>query len=200
MRTLIVAIKMTVVLTVVTGILYPLAMVGIGYVIFPAQAAGSLIYRNGSPIGSSLIAQNFKAARYFHPRPSAAGTNGYDPTSSSGSNLGPTSKSLIDSVKQRTKDITEENSGIQPSQIPVDMVTASGSGLDPEISPEAAEIQIGRVAKARGISEDIVRSLLTANTRTRWGGFLGEPGVNVLSLNLALDELGQAKEPATAQK
>ena len=134
MRSLVVAIKMTVVLTLLTGIVYPIAMAGLGRVLFPAQADGSLIYKNGSPVGSSLIAQNFKAARYFHPRPSAAGTNGYDPTSSGGSNLGPTNKSFIDSVKQRTKDVMEGDS-VSASKVPVDMVTASGSGLDPEISP-----------------------------------------------------------------
>jgi potassium-transporting ATPase KdpC subunit len=198
MRSLMVAIKMTVILTFLTGILYPIAMVGIGRALFPAQADGSLIYRNGSPVGSSLIAQNFKAARYFHPRPSAAGNNGYDPTSSSGSNLGPTNKSFIDSVKQRVKDVVEEDHGIRASQVPVDMVTASGSGLDPEISPAAAEIQVQRVAKARGISEATVRSLISSYTRPRLAGFLGEPGVNVLELNLALDAL-RNNEP-TAMK
>lgn len=186
MRSLIVATKMTVVLTLLTGILYPFAMYAIGHTLFPAQADGSLIYHNGAPVGSELIAQNFKAARYFHPRPSAAGTNGYDPTSSGGSNLGPTNKSFIDSVKQRTKAVAEED-GVTASQIPIDLVTASGSGLDPEISPAAAEIQIERVAKARGISADAVRALVNANTRPRWAGFLGESGVNVLELNLALD-------------
>jgi potassium-transporting ATPase KdpC subunit len=192
------AIKMTIVLTVLTGILYPLMMVGIGHVFFPVQADGSLIYRNGSPVGSSLIAQNFKAVRYFHPRPSAAGNNGYDPTSSSGSNLGPTTKSLIDSVKQRVKDVAEEDHGIRASQVPIDMVTASGSGLDPEISPAAAEIQIRRVAETRGISEETARALISSHTRPRWAGFLGEPGVNVLELNLALDALQSSK--ATAGK
>ena len=186
MRSLVVAIKMTVVLTLLTGIVYPIAMAGLGHVLFPAQADGSLIYENGSPVGSSLIAQNFKAARYFHPRPSAAGNNGYDPTSSSGSNLGPTNKSFIDSVKQRTKDVMEEDS-VPASLVPIDMVTASGSGLDPQISPAAAEIQVERVAKARGLGVDTVRELVNANTQQRWAGFLGEPGVNVLELNLALD-------------
>ena len=186
MRSLMVAIKMTVILTLLTGIVYPIAMAGIGQVLFPNQAGGSLVYRNGSPVGSSLIAQNFKAPRYFHPRPSAAGTNGYDPTSSSGSNLGPTNKSFIDSVKQRTKAVMEEDS-VPASQVPIDMVTASGSGLDPQISPAAAEIQVERVAKARGISSDTVRALVNSNTQPRWAGFLGEPGVNVLKLNLALD-------------
>jgi potassium-transporting ATPase KdpC subunit len=186
MRSLMVAIKMTVVLTLLTGIVYPIVMAEIGQVLFPEQAGGSLIYRNGSPVGSSLIAQNFKAARYFHPRPSAAGNNGYDPTSSGGSNLGPTNKSFIDSIKQRTKAVMEEDS-VSASQVPVDIVTASGSGLDPEISPAAAEIQIERVAKARGISADAVRAIVNANTRPRFAGFLGESGVNVLELNLALD-------------
>ena len=195
MRSLIVALKMTVVLTFLTGILYPFAMYAIGHTLFPAQADGSLLYRNGAPVGSSLIAQNFKGAGYFHPRPSAAGNNGYDPTSSSGSNLGPTNKSFIDSVKQRTKAVTEEDS-VTASQIPVDMVTASGSGLDPEISPAAADIQIERVAKARGISADTVRALVDANTRARWAGFLGEPGVNVLELNLALDAAGKSQPTA----
>lgn len=195
MRSLIVAIKMTVVLTFVTGILYPLAMYAIGHTLFPVRADGSLIYRNGSPVGSELIAQNFKKAGYFHPRPSAAGNNGYDPTSSGGSNLGPTNKSFIDSVKQRVKAVAEEDS-VTASQIPVDMVTASGSGLDPEISPAAAEIQIERVAKARGISADTVRALVNANTRPRWAGFLGEPGVNVLELNLALDAMSKSQPTA----
>ncbi len=195
MRSLIVAIKMTVVLTFVTGILYPLAMYAIGHTLFPVRADGSLIYRNGSPVGSELIAQNFKKAGYFHPRPSAAGNNGYDPTSSGGSNLGPTNKSFIDSVKQRVKAVADEDS-VTASQIPVDMVTASGSGLDSEISPAAAEIQIERVAKARGISADRVRALVNANTRPRWAGFLGEPGVNVLELNLALDAMSKSQPTA----
>jgi len=195
MRSLLVAIKMTIVLTLLTGIVYPIVMVGLGHVLFPAQAGGSLIYKNESPVGSSLMAQNFKAARYFHPRPSAAGTNGYDPTSSGGSNLGPTNKSFIDSVKQRTKDVVEED-GVPASRVPVDMVTASGSGLDPEISPASAEIQIDRVAKSRGMSADTVRALVIANTRSRWAGFLGEPGVNVLELNLALDGAGNGQPTA----
>jgi potassium-transporting ATPase KdpC subunit len=184
-----VAVKMTIVLTVLTGIIYPLAMVGLAHVLFPAQAEGSLLYRNGTVVGSSLMGQNFKSPGYFHSRPSAAGNNGYDPTSSSGSNLGPTNKSLIDSVKGRLKSVLEENPGTQPSQVPVDIVTASGSGLDPEISPAAAELQVARVAKAQGVSQDAVRALVSTYTRPRLGGFLGEPGVNVLELNLALDEL-----------
>jgi potassium-transporting ATPase KdpC subunit len=182
-----VAVKMTIVLTVLTGIIYPLAMVGIGHVLFPAQADGSIIYRNGVVVGSSLMGQNFKTLGYFHSRPSAAGNNGYDPTSSGGSNLGPTSKSLIDSVKGRLKSVLEENPGARPSQVPIDIVTASGSGLDPEISPAAAELQVARIAKARGMSQDAVRALISSYTRSRFAGFLGEPGVNVVELNLALD-------------
>jgi len=197
MRSTVIAIKMTIVLTVLTGIVYPLAMVGVARVVFPAQAEGSVIYRNGVPIGSSLMGQNFKSPGYFHSRPSAAGDKGYDATSSSGSNLGPTNKSFIDSVKQRLKVVLGENPGIPPSQVPVDMVTASGSGLDPEISPAAAEIQVERVAKARAVSEEAVRTLVRSYTRPRWAGFLGEPGVNVLELNLALD--GVRKE-MTARK
>ena len=189
MRPIMIAVKMTIVLTVLTGILYPLVMVGLAHVAFPAQAEGSLIYRSGTATGSSLIGQNFKSPGYFHSRPSAAGSNGYDATSSSGSNLGPTNKSFIDSVKQRLKGVVEENPGVQPSQVPVDMVTASGSGLDPEISPAAAEIQVQRVAKARGLSEQAVRDLVSLHTQSRWAGILGEPGVNVVELNLALDGL-----------
>lgn len=179
MRSLMIAVKMTLVLTVALGIVYPLAMVGMAHIVFPAQAEGSLIYRDGVPIGSSLMGQNFKSPKYFHSRPSAAGNNGYDPTSSSGSNLAPTSKSLIDSVKSRLKDVLEENPGIGASQVPVDMLTASGSGLDPEISPAAAEIQVQRVAKARGISEQVVQSLVDS-TRTLDRAsqeFLANPGL-----------------------
>jgi potassium-transporting ATPase KdpC subunit len=189
MRSMIIAVKMTLVLTVALGIVYPLAMVAVTHILFPFQAEGSLIYRDGVPIGSSLIGQNFKSPKYFHSRPSAAGNNGYDPTSSSGSNLAATSKSLIDSVKSRLKDVLEENPSIGPSQVPVDLVTASGSGLDPEISPAAAELQVQRIAKARGISEEALRALVSSYTRRRFAGFLGEPGVNVVELNLALDEL-----------
>lgn len=196
MRSMMIAIKMTIVLTVLTGILYPLAMVGVARVVFPSQAEGSLIYRDGIPIGSSLIGQNFKSPAYFRSRPSAAGDKGYDATSSSGSNLGPTNKSLVDSVKLRLKIVLEENRGLQASQVPVDMVTASGSGLDPEISPAAADIQVQRVAKARGIGEDAVRELIRSHTRSRWAGLLGEPGVNVSELNLALDQLHSSERTA----
>lgn len=196
MRTLIVAIKMTIVLTIVTGLIYPLAIAGLARVLFPHPAQGSLIVRNGQVIGSSLIGQKFSAPGYFHSRPSAAGDKGYDASASSGSNLGPTNKALIEAVKSRLKGVMEENPGTTPAEIPIDLVTASGSGLDPEISPAAAELQVPRVAKARGISEDQARKLVEQSTRGRWMGILGEPGVNVLELNLALDEAAPSSRQA----
>jgi len=185
MRELWISIRMTVILTLLLGLLYPVAMTAIGYAMFPRQAEGSLIARDGTIVGSELIGQSFTSAKYFHSRPSAAG-NGYDATSSGGSNLGPTSKALIDSVGKRVKDVME-GEGVQASQVPVDLITASGSGLDPDISPAAAELQAGRVAKARGVNPDTVRQLIEDNTHGRWLGLFGEPGVNVLKLNLALD-------------
>jgi K+-transporting ATPase ATPase C chain len=182
-----VAIKMTLVLTFLTGVAYPLAMAGLAHLFFPAQAEGSLLDEDGHSIGSSLIGQNFSSAKYFQGRPSAAGDKGYDAANSSGSNSGPTNKALIDNVKLRLKNFVESNPGAGPKDIPVDIVTTSSSGLDPEISPAAAELQVARVAHARGLSEDQVRSLVAENTRRRWAGVLGEPGVNVLLLNLALD-------------
>ena len=190
MRELLIAIKMTIVLTVLTGLAYPAVMVSIAHLLFPHQAEGSLIERDGRVVGSELIGQNFSAARYFHPRPSSAGDKGYDASSSGGSNLGPTNKALIESVKSRLKGVMEENPGISPAQVPIDLVTGSGSGLDPEISPAAAQLQVARVAKARGLSEEQVREIVTRFTRSRWMGILGEPGVNVLKVNLALDDLG----------
>jgi potassium-transporting ATPase KdpC subunit len=182
------AIKMTLVLTLLTGIIYPVLITVIGETIFPFQAQGSLIIRDGHVVGSQLIGQNFSAPGYFHPRPSAAG-NGYDPTSSSGSNLGPTNKALIDTVRQRLKEVVEQNPGSAPADVPISQVTASGSGLDPEISPAGADVQVARVAKARGMTEEAVADLVRENTRSRWAGVIGEPGVNVLQLNLALDKL-----------
>jgi potassium-transporting ATPase KdpC subunit len=193
---LMIAIKATIVLTVLTGIIYPLLMTGIASVIFPSQAGGSLIYQDGNVVGSALIGQNFSKPEYFQSRPSAAGNNGYDPTSSSGSNLGPTNKSLIDSLKQRLKTVLEENPGTRPSEVPIDMITASGSGLDPEISPATADLQIARVAKARGLSQQAVREQVLVHTRPRTAGFLGEPGVNVVELNLALNVLSANKSTA----
>ena len=146
-----------------------------------------MLSRDGHSVGSALIGQNFSSARYFQGRPSAAGDKGYDAANSGGSNVGPTNKALIDNVKLRLRNFVESNPGTQTNAVPVDIVTASGSGLDPEISPAAAELQVARVAHARGLSEDQVRSLIAENTRPRWAGVLGEPGVNVLLLNLALD-------------
>ena len=188
-----VAVKMTIALTLLTGIVYPVAMVGLAHLIFPHQAEGSLIVRDGQVVGSALIGQNFSSPKYFHPRPSAAGDKGYDAANSSGSNLGPTNKALIETVRSRASTLREHEPGIDHGVIPVDMVTASGSGLDPEITRAAAEIQVPRVAKARGLSEDEVRSLISTYTRGRTLGVLGEPGVNVLELNLALDNVGASR-------
>ncbi len=184
-----VACKMTIALTLSTGVVYPVAMVGLAHLLFPHQAEGSLIVRDGQVVGSALIGQNFASSRYFHPRPSAAGDKGYDAANSSGSNLGPTNKTLIETVRSRASTLREHEPGINHGEIPVDMVTASGSGLDPEITPAAAEIQVPRVAQARGLGEDAVRSLIATGIRGRTLGVLGEPGVNVLELNLALDAL-----------
>ena len=200
MRALMQSIKMTIVLTILLGIIYPLAITGIANVIFPHQAQGSLIERDGKVIGSELIGQNFAAPGYFHGRPSAAGDKGYDASNSSGSNLGPTNKTFISTVQQRLKDLLEANPGTDAKQVPIDIGTASGSGLDPEISPAAAELQLARVAKARGLGEDDLRLLISQNTRSRQYGLLGEVGVNVLKLNLALDKLSPPKAQAQAQK
>ena len=183
------AIRMTIALMVITGIIYPVVMVGLAHLLFPFQANGSLVVHDGHVVGSRLIGQNFSSPRYFHDRPSAAGDKGYDASASAGSNLGPTNKSLISSVRQHLKEVLEKNPGISTAQVPIDLVTASGSGLDPEVSPAAAELQVPRVAKARGLGEDEVRALVRAHTRHRWADILGEPGVNVLELNLALDGL-----------
>ena len=190
MRTLITAISMTLALTLLTGIVYPLVVWGVAQVLFPWQANGSLVVRNGHVVGSEIIGQNFADARYFHPRPSAAGDKGYDASNSGGSNLGPTNRKLVETTKAALHKVLEENPGISPAQVPVDMVTASGSGLDPEISPAAAELQVPRIAKARGLGEPAVRDVVRDNRRPRLAGFFGEPGINVLDLNLTLDRLG----------
>ncbi len=198
-RALWIAVRMTIVLTILLGFIYPIGMVVVGHVLFPHEARGSLISHDGQIIGSELIGQNFSSQKYFHPRPSAAGDKGYDASNSSGSNLGPTNKTLIDTVRKRLKD-TEEAEGVPASSVPIDMVTASGSGLDPDISPADALLQADRVAHARGISADTVRQLIDQNTEGRWIGIFGEPVVNVLKLNLALDNLGagqkQTSQPA----
>jgi len=186
-RTFITALVATSVLTVLTGIVYPLAVWGIAQVVFPSQAGGSIVVVSNKVVGSSLIGQNFSSPKYFQSRPSAAGDKGYDASNSGGSNLGPTNKALIDSVKLRLKNLLESNPGTDAHQVPIDLITASASGLDPEISPAGADLQVARVAHARGLSEDQVRQLIAENTRPRAVGIFGEPGVNVLLLNLALD-------------
>ena len=178
------AVAMTFVLTVLLGIIYPLLVTGLAQAIFPHQASGSLIEKDGKIIGSSLIGQPFTGPGYFHSRPSAAGS-GYDAASSSGTNLGPTSKKLLDTnIGPAAEALREEN---PHAAIPVDLVTASASGLDPHITPAGAEFQIPRVARERGMSADEVRKVVREHTQGRQLGLLGEPRVNVLELNLALD-------------
>jgi K+-transporting ATPase ATPase C chain len=184
------ATVMVIVLTVLLGIGYPLVMTGLSQVLFASQANGSLVRdSSGNVIGSALLGQNFAKPEYFHPRPSAAGDSGYDPTSSGGSNLGPTNQKLIDTVKDRAAAYRAENGLADATPIPVDAVTASASGLDPDISPANAWLQVSRVAKARGMTETQVRGLMIRLTEGRTFGILGEPRVNVLKLNLALDAL-----------
>jgi len=179
----------TLVLLIILGALYPLVVWGVSQVIFPHQANGSLVEAKGKFVGSRLLAQNFTGAQYFHPRPSAAGDTGFDGTSSGGSNLGPLSQKLVDQVKERVVKYRTENNLPAGTLVPADAVTASGSGLDPHISLSNAALQAARVAKARRLREDKVRALIQEYTEGPALGFLGEPGVNVLRLNLALDAL-----------
>jgi K+-transporting ATPase ATPase C chain len=186
-KNLLISIWMTLATTVLLGIIYPLVVTGLAQVLFPRQANGELIRQAGGKIaGSSLIGQPFTSPGYFHSRPSAAGAAGYDPMASGGSNLGPTNKALIDRVSSSVQSLQAENPN---SQIPADLATASGSGLDPHITPAAAEFQIPRVARERRMKEDDVRALVARHTEQRQLGFLGEPRVNVLELNLELDEI-----------
>jgi potassium-transporting ATPase KdpC subunit len=195
------AIVATVVLLVVVSGIYPVIIWGISQVLFPYQANGSLITQNGQVVGSALLAQGFSGAKYFHPRPSQAGT-GYDAANSSGSNLGPTSKKLIDSIKDAAEAYRKENNLAATAVVPADAVTSSFSGLDPHISPKNAQIQAARVAHERGIGEDVVRSEIAKATDAPFLGFIGDPAVNVLRLNLALDaaQAGKADKRTAEQK
>ena len=177
------SIRFTIVTTLLLGLAYPLAITGVAGLLFPHKAAGSLILKDGQIIGSELLAQSFTADKYFHPRPSAAG-NGYDATASGGSNLAQSNQALVTRIQSSINKLEQENPG---HPIPIDLVTTSGSGLDPDITPDAAYFQAPRVAKARNLSEDQVNKLIAQHITARQLGLLGEPRVNVLDLNLALD-------------
>lgn len=184
-----IAIRYTIITTVLLGIVYPLLITGIAQLTLKKQADGQLISQNGVVIGSAIIGQSFASDKYFHSRPSAAG-NGYDATSSSGSNLAPSSQKLVTRINGDVAKASQDNPG-QP--VPIDLVTASGSGLDPDITPAAAFYQVHRIARARGLSDDPVRQLVQSHIEPRQFGFMGEPRVNVLKLNLALDAISPAK-------
>ena len=184
-KNLVTAVLMTIATTILFGIIYPFVVTALAQLLFPNQANGQLIRRGDQVIGSRLIGQPFSSARYFHPRPSAAG-NGYDAANSGGSNLGPTNQKLLDRVKISVAAAQSENPNVP---VPVDLVTASGSGLDPDISPAAAYFQVPRVARARAVSEQRLRELVTKCIQSRTIEILGEPRVNVLELNLALDRM-----------
>jgi potassium-transporting ATPase KdpC subunit len=192
MNNLLTAILMTIVTTILFGLLYPLAVTGIAQLTFPDKANGQLIKKDGMVIGSRIIGQPFGGPGYFHSRPSAAGAAGYDAGASSGSNLGPTNQKLIDRIKG---DVEKQQAESPGKPVPIDLVTTSASGLDPHISPAAAEFQIPRVARERGLSESDVRAIISAHNEGRQFGFLGEPRVNVLELNLDLDN----RKPTVSQ-
>jgi K+-transporting ATPase ATPase C chain len=182
-RNLIVAVLMTLVTTLLLGVVYPLVVTGLAQVLFPDKANGQLIERDGKVIGSRIIGQSFSSPGYFRGRPSAAGT-GYDAANSAGSNLGPTNKKLVDAVKANVEAVRKENAS---APVPIDLVTSSASGLDPHVSPASAAFQVPRVARERGVSQPDIQRLVEAHASGRQFGFLGEPVVNVLELNLALD-------------
>ena len=188
------AFRFTLLLTVLTGLIYPGVVTGLCQLLFPRSANGSLLEVNGKIVGSTLLGQNFSKPEYFHPRPPAAGNDGYDATASNGSNLGPTNQKLIDRVKADIAKFRQENPGYQ-GPIPADMVTTSASGLDPDISPASALAQAPRVAQARGATLDQITQLIEAHSEGRQLGFLGEPRVNVLLLNLALDREFPVRKP-----
>lgn len=191
------AVMMTLLLCVITGFIYPGVVSGLAQLLFPRQANGSLVTVNGRVVGSALIGQPFAHPEYFHPRPSAAGTGGgYDATASSGTNKGPTDRKLADTLVAQAIESAVNNDGAVRGQIPGDMVTASASGLDPHISPDNARIQVPRVAAARGLAPSAIQALVDNHTEGRQFGFFGEPRVNVLLLNIALDSAGQ-RSPAT---
>ncbi len=187
-KNLITAFLMTIATTLLLGIVYPLVITGLAQLLFKDKANGQIVQRNGEAVGSWIIAQPFTSAKYFHPRPSAAG-NGYDAANSGGTNLAPTNQKLIERVRADAAALHQEN----PNElVPVDLITTSASGLDPEVSPAAAEFQVPRVARQRGLSEGALRDLVQKHTKQRDLGLLGEPRVNVLELNLALDDMAKA--------
>jgi len=193
-KNLVTAVLMTLATTILLGIVYPLVVTGIARVVFPDKANGQLIQRGGKTVGSRIIGQPFTGPGYFHSRPSAAGTNGYDAANSGGTNLGPTSKALIDRIKQSADTLQAENPG---KPVPVDLVTTSASGLDPEITPAAADFQVLRVARERGMSEEQLRRLVAKHAAGRQWQFLGDARVNVLELNLELDPAYPAQKRAS---
>ncbi len=199
-KNLLISVLMTIVTTVLLGLVYPLVVTALAQLFFRDKANGQLVERNGTVVASRIIAQPFVGAGYFHPRPSAAG-NGYDATASAGSNLGPTNQKLIDRVNADVASAQAENPG---KPVPVDMVTTSASGLDPDITPASAEFQVPRIAKARGMSEEAVRTIVAQHTQGRQWGFFGEPRVNVLELNLSLDSalpvVVRYRNPSSQQK